>query len=157
MNPYLALLFRWARSRSFIPVARFVVRPLDMLVRRTGRPFSSLGTGLPTVYLTTTGRKSGAPRTTPVAAIDVPTGVAVIASNWGREVRPGWHHNLSADPRCTLERGGRAASYRARPAEPEEREQIWERAIHLYPPWQAYAERVDRALDMFVLEPVEEF
>ena len=59
---------------------------------------TSILTGLPVVVLTTTGAKSGLPRTTPVLCIsdaNDPTLLAVIASNWGQDHHPAWYYNLN--------------------------------------------------------------
>jgi F420H(2)-dependent quinone reductase len=147
------VVFSWARHPSFVHFGKTVMRPLDLVTRRLGVAFSSVGTGAPTVFLSTTGRQTGKLRINPVLAIDVPFGVGLISSNWGQNFRPGWHYNLLAEPRCTLQRGRRRTEYVARrPTEPE-RTQIWHRALEIYPPWQRYADRVDRELDVFVLEP----
>ncbi len=66
---------------------------------------TSILTGLPVVVLTTTGAKSGLPRTTPVFYIrdsNDPTLLAVIASNWGQDHHPAWYYNLKAEPRATV-------------------------------------------------------
>jgi deazaflavin-dependent oxidoreductase (nitroreductase family) len=153
VNPYKSALLRWARHTSFIPFVRWVAGPLDKLTRRTGRPFSTIGTGLPTVYLTTTGHQSGRPRTVPVFGIELAGGVGVIASNIGQNFRPAWYYNLVADPRCRVQQGREISTRTARVASAEERDELWRRALETYPAWQNYADRVDRELDMFVLEP----
>ena len=153
MNPYRSAVLAWARHPSFIAFGKRAMRPLDLLTRRTGVPFSSVGTGAPTAYLATTGRRTGNLRINPVLAIDVAAGVGLVSSNWGQNFRPGWHYNLLAEPRCSLERRRRSTAYIARPALGAERDEIWRRALEIYPPWQAYADRVDRELDMFLLEP----
>jgi deazaflavin-dependent oxidoreductase (nitroreductase family) len=151
-----ALLHAWALRPSFTKFGKAVARPLDLLTRRTGVPFSALATGVPTVYLTSTGAKTGEPRVNPVFAIDISGGVGLVASNWGQNIRPGWHYNLLANPRCELQRGRLTTRHIARPAKPEERDEIWRKATEIYPPWNSYANRVDRELDMFVLEPARE-
>jgi deazaflavin-dependent oxidoreductase (nitroreductase family) len=126
-----------------------------MLLRRLGRrPLSVIGTNLPVGYLTTVGRRTGELRTTPVVPVDSPAGVAVIASNWGQNRRPGWALNLTADPRCLTEREGSVRTCRARSASSAEREEIWQRALALYPAWASYDARVERDLEIFVLECV---
>ena len=146
-------MLKWARTPSFGRVGRAVLQPLDLALRKTGVPPSSIGTGLPIVFLTTTGRKSGKPHTVPVLAVDLPDGVAVIASNWGQQRRPSWFYNLQSNPDCLLQRGRRELPHQAHLATPEEREKLWRRALEVYPPWETYAERVDRDLDFFILEP----
>lgn len=147
------------RRRWFVAFGRFVMRPVDLAARwlglsgRLGRPLSTAVANVPGAYLVTIGRRSGQPRTTPVVPVDGPWGVAVIASNFGQDRRPGWYHNLTADPDCLLERDGQRRPCRARPASAEERPAIWRRATAVYPAWETYDERTERELDVFVLEP----
>jgi len=148
-----ALLHAWALRPSFTKFGKAVARPLDLVTRRTGVPFTSLATGIPTGYLTSTGAKTGEARINPVFAIDIEGGVGLVASNWGQNFRPGWHYNLLANPRCELQRGRVTTRHIARPAKPDERVDIWRKATEVYPPWKEYADRVERELDMFVLEP----
>ena len=151
-----------ARRPWFVWFGRLVIRPVDLAARRLGlalrlrRPLSAVVAGVPGAYLVTVGRRTGQRRTTPVVPIDVPFGVGVIASNWGQERRPGWYHNLVAEPRCLLDRGGEVRAHRARRATDEERATIWQRATAIYPAWEAYDARTARELDVFLLEPVEE-
>jgi deazaflavin-dependent oxidoreductase (nitroreductase family) len=152
-NPYRAVLLRWATHKSYIPFVTFLGMPMDKLTRHTGRPFSSIGTGLPTVHLTTTGRNTGQQRTVPVFGLDIGSGVALINSNFGKDAPPGWYFNLVADPRCRLQRGRELSECEARAATAEERAEIWRKAVAVYPAWETYRRRTDREFDMFVLEP----
>ncbi len=153
MNPYRAVLLRWANHRSFIPFVKYVATPMDRLTRRTGRPLTTIGTGLSTVHLTTTGRKSGEPRTVPVFGLDTPAGVGVISSNIGQNYRPAWCLNLLADPHCRLQRGRELTEHVARPATDAERAELWRTGEAMYPAFATYRGRVDREIDMFILQP----
>jgi deazaflavin-dependent oxidoreductase (nitroreductase family) len=155
MNPYKAALVRWSHHTSFIPFVKYVATPLDKLTQRAfGRPFSTIGTGVPTMYLTTIGRKSGQERVTPIYGLTVSGGIALINSNAGQEKRPDWYYNLQANPKCRLARGKKPEDYVARPARDDERDEIWTCALKTWPAWQSYDERTDRELDMLVLEKV---
>ena len=72
--------------------------PLYRLSR--GRLFGNFG-GWPVVLLTTTGRKSGEPRTAPVIFMRDGEGLVVIGSNAGNSRPPAWSLNLKANPRPT--------------------------------------------------------
>jgi deazaflavin-dependent oxidoreductase (nitroreductase family) len=152
MNPYKAVLVKWSHHRSFIPFVKYVATPLDRMTQRFGRPFSTIGTGVPTMYLTTIGRKSGQERTTPIYGLAVSGGIALINSNAGQEKRPDWYHNLQAQPKCRLQQGKQVGEYVARPARDDERDEIWARALEVWPAWKSYDDRTTRALDMLVLE-----
>lgn len=113
--------------------------------------------GLPMVVLTTTGAKSGQPRTTPLLAIrdpQDPRRFALIASNWGQDHHPGWYHNLKANPRlvCTLD--GVTAPYRAQEASGEEYQRFWQIASQTYFGYPLYKQRVGaRRIPIMLLEP----
>jgi deazaflavin-dependent oxidoreductase (nitroreductase family) len=114
--------------------------------------FASLVSGLPVVLLTTTGARSGLPRTTPVLALPTPDGLAVIASNWGRERHPAWCHNLRANARGRVSVDGNARGFRAVEVTGAQRDRIWEEGLRVYPGWSQYERRAgERRIPVFVL------
>jgi deazaflavin-dependent oxidoreductase (nitroreductase family) len=141
-------------SWLFARVLHRVDRPVHRLTR--GRAtFASLLSGLPVVMLTTTGARSGRPRTVPVLGIPTPDGLAVIASNWGQRRGPAWEHNLRADPAASIAIGRQTRRVRAVEAEDERRERIWREGLQVYPGWSQYERRAgDRRIPVFVLEPM---
>ena len=153
MNPYRALLLKWSPHPSFARFGKAVIDPLDRLMRPIGVPVSGIGSGLPTVYLTTTGRKTGQARTVPVLGVDLGGRIGLIDSNNRQDRRPGWYYNLTAEPRCRLQRGRRVSEYMAHPADDSERDEVWRRALEVFPAFQQYADTLTRTFDMFILEP----
>lgn len=126
-----------------------------ILKRTDGRAsFSSLATGLPIIALTTTGAKSGQPRTCPL--VGIPTGdgrLAVIASNWGGKKHPSWYLNVKAHPAVTVTYKGEARPFVARETAGEERAALWAKALALYPGYAAYQGRTEgREIPVVVLE-----
>lgn len=110
---------------------------------------------LPTLLLTTTGRKSGEPRSLPLIYGEAGGTYVVIASKGGLPTHPVWYLNLQADPACELMVGPKAVSARARVATGEERERLWKQMAALYPPYDEYQERAgERTIPVVVLEPV---
>ncbi|HEX8730021.1 MAG TPA: nitroreductase/quinone reductase family protein [Ktedonobacterales bacterium] len=109
---------------------------------------------LPNLLLTTTGRKSGKPRTTPLTYISVDGLLAVIASNFGSRTEPQWYLNLAARPEATAQLKRRRWRVRARPVTPAERERIWSAALVIWPAWAGYAERAQRDIPIVALEPL---
>src|ERR1700736_2824352 len=92
-------------SWMFARVLHHIDRPVYRLTR--GRhTLASLLSGLPVVMLTTTGARSGMPRTVPVLGLPTPDGLVVIASNYGSPRHPGWYHNLRANPEGQVSVGG---------------------------------------------------
>lgn len=113
----------------------------------------SLLAGLPVIMLTTTGRKSGEPRTMPLLGIPSGDDVAIIGSNFGQEHTPGWVYNLESDPTATVGYGDAAVSVTARRADEAETDATFETAATIYPGYQHYRTRADhRDIRVFVLE-----
>ncbi len=110
---------------------------------------------LPTLLLTTTGRKSGEPRPLPLIYGTAGDSYLVIASKGGMPQHPIWYLNLEAKPECELMVGPKAVSARARVAEGEERERLWKQMAAIYPPYDEYQERAGtRTIPVVVLDPV---
>ena len=113
----------------------------------------SLLAGLPVVMLTTTGRKSGEPRTMPLLAIPLGEDLAIIGSNFGQEHTPGWVYNLEADPSATIAYREAAIDVTARRADSVEADSVFADAAQVYPGYSNYRERADhREIRVFVLE-----
>jgi deazaflavin-dependent oxidoreductase (nitroreductase family) len=111
---------------------------------------------LPTLLLTTRGRKSGEPRSLPLIYGETEGGYVVVASKGGLPDHPLWFLNLEADPRCDLMVGPRAVKARARVAEGDERERLWAQMAEIYPPYDDYQKNAgDRVIPVVVLEPVD--
>ena len=116
--------------------------------------FAALLSGLPVVMLTTTGARSGRPRTVPVLGFPTPAGLVVIASNYGQRRHPAWYHNLKAHPQGQVALDGRTWDFTAREAEGDERDRIWRQGLTIYPGWSQYEKRAtNRRIAIFILEP----
>ena len=85
------------------------------------------------VLLTTTGRRSGEPRTTPMMFHRDGDRVLVIASNVGAAAHPDWYRNLAADPHVTVEIGDETYPALAVATEGADRERVWAELKELYP------------------------
>ncbi len=110
---------------------------------------------LPTLLLTTRGRRTGEPRALPLIYGEVGTSYVVIASKGGMPSHPLWYRNLEANPECELMVGALRVSVRARVAEGEERERLWKQMARLYPPYEEYQRRASlRTIPVVVLDPV---
>lgn len=139
-------------SWFFARVLHHIDRPVYKLTK--GRhTFASLLSGLPVVMLTTTGAKSGKPRTVPVLGLPTDTGMAVVASNYGQRKHPAWYHNLNARPEGQVAVDGQMHEFRSHVAEGDERARIWEAGLKVYPGWSQYERRAShRRIAVFVLE-----
>ena len=110
---------------------------------------------LPTLLLTTIGRKSGKPRSLPLIYGEYGDAYVIVASKGGMPTHPIWFLNLQAKPECELMVGPKAVSARARVAEGEERERLWKQMAEIYPPYDAYQENAsERVIPVVVLDPV---
>jgi len=107
---------------------------------------------LPVLLLTTSGRKSGRPRTQPLVYTQVGDGYAVIASKGGAPQHPLWYLNLREDPFATVTVGRETLKVRARDAEGDERKRLWRTLADLYPGYERYAQKTSRRIPVVVLE-----
>jgi deazaflavin-dependent oxidoreductase (nitroreductase family) len=110
--------------------------------------------GMPVVELTTTGRKSGQPRTVLLTSpLQEGTAFVVVASRGGDDVHPAWFHNLSANPEVTVAVGGRPARpMRARVATAEERDRMWPLIVADHKNYAGYQTRTTREIPLVLLE-----
>lgn len=117
---------------------------------------ASLLAGLPIVLLTTTGHRSGRPRTTPLLGTPMDAEVAIIGSNFGQADTPAWVHNLEADPTARIAYRDRAVDVVARPATEAEADRAFERAATLFPGYASYRERAaHRRIRVFLLDATD--
>jgi deazaflavin-dependent oxidoreductase (nitroreductase family) len=140
-------------SWLFAPILHHIERPV---YRLTGgrRTFTSLLSGLPVIMLTTTGARSGRMRALPLVGVPDGDGLAVIASNFGREHHPAWSYNLRAHPDATMTVFSRRIAVRAVVADGEGRARIWAEGLRVYPGFALYARRAShRQIVVWRLEP----
>ena len=123
-----------------------------LVYRLTGGKVGGRIGKLPVLLLTTIGRKSGQPRTQPLAYTRVGDGYAVIASKGGAAQHPLWYLNLRANPLAEVTVGRNTWQVRARDAEGEERERLWRALADLYPGYDRYAQKTGRRIPVAVLE-----
>ncbi len=109
---------------------------------------------LPTLLLTTTGRKSGEARIMPLIYGEVGTGAyVVIASKGGAPKHPAWYLNLTAQPTVEVQVIEDKFQAKARIATGDERASLWAQQEKLYPPYTDYQERAgDREIPVIVLD-----
>jgi len=132
--------------------------PLDRLVGKATRGrFVAFGLReLPSMILTTTGRRTGQPRDTPLLYVTDGDGYLVIGSNWGRQEQPTWTGNLLANPDAVVTAGGRRIPVRARLVTGEERERDVAALRRMWPAYATYETRAGgRELRVFRLEPAD--
>lgn len=117
-----------------------------------GRLVGSVGMGRKVLLLTTTGRKSGLERTTPLVYMPHGEDLIVYPSNGGKETPPAWWLNLQADPTAKVQIGRSIREVRARKATDAEYERLWPEAERYNPHWRDYAQTVNRPIPLVILE-----
>lgn len=149
-----------ASSRPGAWMFAHVAHPLDALVLWISRGRTTLTgvlAGVPTVILTTTGAKSGRPRSLPLLCIrDAQDSFvfALIATNWGRRRYPAWYFNLRAHPQAVCSIDGRTAAYVAHEASGEEYDRFWSYATRIYKGYPLYKQRITgRHIPVMVMKP----
>ena len=108
--------------------------------------------GSKTLLLTTTGRKTGRPTTTPLIYAEAGDDYVVVASKGGAPAHPGWYRNLAKNPRVEVQVRGDVFPAQARTATGEERKRLWELASLQWPDYDAYQTRTERQIPVVVLE-----
>jgi len=141
-----------------IAIARPLIRAMSALnvwIYRAsgGRVGGTWLQGAPICLVTTTGRKSGARRTTPLLYLRDGENVVVVASQGGMPNHPAWYHNVRAHPEVEVEVGSERSKRLARIASPEERAALWPRLTAMYPDYDDYQARTDREIPVVILEP----
>ncbi len=153
-NPLRRPLVAFASTRPGSWLIR-TLTPLDrwLLVHSKGR-YTVLGpVGAPVLLLTTTGSRSGQPRTTPLLHLREGDRLYVIGSNFGQGAHPAWSGNLLAHPAATVTIGGRDVPAVATPLEGGERERVWAMFVAFASTYEAYRDRTSRELRIFALDP----
>lgn len=136
-------------------VARYGVQPIDRLLLPLTRGRMSISALLyPTLMLTTTGARSGQPRTVPLIFLPHGEQIILIASNFGGTQHPAWYFNLRANPIAQVTFRGRTQAFIAHEVQGIERAELWQRALAYFPGFQAYQRRADaRTIPIMVLTP----
>ncbi|GAA1678667.1 nitroreductase family deazaflavin-dependent oxidoreductase [Nonomuraea maheshkhaliensis] len=106
------------------------------------------------LLLTTKGRKSGRPYTTPLIYQKYGDDHVVVASKGGDPDHPQWFKNLQAEPEVEVQVKGDKFRARARTATPEERPEMWRVMAATWPDYDEYQKKTDREIPIVVLERV---
>jgi deazaflavin-dependent oxidoreductase (nitroreductase family) len=121
---------------------------------RTGGAEPSDLVGEQWIVLWTLGARSAKVRKTPLVRVADGGGrYAVIGSQGGAPTHPHWVHNLRANPVARLQDGTEARDFTVHEAEGDEKATWWERAVAVWPDYDAYQAATERPIPVFVLEP----
>ena len=133
--------------------AKFFTRGHIFWYRMTG---GFIGSGFGKVrmlLLTTTGRKSGKPWTTPLSYVRDGDDYVVVASFGGSPKHPAWYLNLQSDATAEIQVGSRVIKASATTAGPEDRPRLWQKAVEMYPGYEGYQKRTNREIPLVILHP----
>jgi deazaflavin-dependent oxidoreductase (nitroreductase family) len=108
--------------------------------------------GTQTLLLTTTGRKSGRKRTTPLIYQPYGDAYLIVASKGGAPEPPEWYLNLQADPDVEVQIRDDKFPARARTATPEEKPDMWQTMTSTWPAYDEYQGKTDREIPVVVIE-----
>ena len=110
--------------------------------------------GMPVVELTTTGRKTGQPRTVMLTSpVQEGDAIVIVASRGGDDQHPAWFLNLRDHPDVEVAFAGKPKQpMRARIATPDERAALWPRVTAEYKGYANYQTKTDREIPLVLLE-----
>jgi deazaflavin-dependent oxidoreductase (nitroreductase family) len=120
----------------------------------TGGRYPKALMGMKPIELHTVGRKSGKAYSNMLTAPIVEPGkIVVIASKGGSTDHPDWYKNLTATPDIEITVDGERSAYHARTASPEEKAELWPRAVAAYKGYAGYQKNTDRDIPVVICEP----
>jgi F420H(2)-dependent quinone reductase len=134
------------RSDGKADVAEYLANP-------AGRAAGKGPSGLPTLLLTTIGRKSGEQRTVALVFLRDGDRLVIVASLAGYDQNPAWYVNLEANPRCWVQLDDEKTPATARNATADERHALWPRLVALLPLWDLFQKQTDRPFPIVILTP----
>jgi len=142
------------KSRSYIqPDLSLLNQEHVKRYRETNGEVGHLWNGATALLLTTTGRKSGQVRTTPLIYASDGENFIVIASKGGAPTHPAWYLNASQAPEVEIQVKDKVMKATASTARGEERERLWSLATRVWPNFDQYAGRTDRLIPVVKLTP----
>ena len=143
-----------AELRRIKPFMKLMSKANTWVFRASGGRLGAKFRGGASVgLLTTTGRKSGAERTTPLIYLADGERIALVASQGGMPRNPLWYDNLSAQPEVAFQTPKGKRRYRAHIANSSEKAALWPRLVAIYPDYAEYQKRTEREIPVVVLEP----
>lgn len=131
---------------------RAFVRTHIAVYRLTGGRLGGSWGNARVLLLTTTGRRSGKPRTTPLLYLEDNGRFVVVATNDGASEHPSWYRNLQKDPRAEVQVRNQKFAVTALTVAGEERTTLWQRMVDMYPNYARDQQRTERELPVVILE-----
>jgi deazaflavin-dependent oxidoreductase (nitroreductase family) len=141
-SPFIDLFLKWmGRVHTF-------------LYRRSGgEGLGGTFQKIPVALLTTTGRKSGQPRVSPLYFLRDGDRVVVAASRSGSDKNPMWYLNLKTNPKVSVQIKKEVLDLTARDATDDERARYWPQLVEMYPTYNDYQSWTDRTIPIVICDP----
>jgi len=138
------------------PDLTIVGEPHIRVYRETDGETGYLWNGVPSLLLTTTGRKSGKPRTSALIFARDGDDYLVVASMGGWPTHPAWYLNLQAEPRAEIQVKAEHLPVVARTASDDEKPRLWQIVTEQWPNYDVYQSRTERVIPVVVLTPTRQ-
>ena len=119
--------------------------------RESGGEVGYLWNGVPTLLLTTTGRRTGAERTSALIFARAGDDYLIVASKGGMPSHPEWYLNLQANPQARIQVKADEFAVVARTASADEKPRLWKIVTDVWPNYDVYQSRTDRDIPVVVL------
>jgi deazaflavin-dependent oxidoreductase (nitroreductase family) len=135
-------------------IIKWMSRAQTWIYRKTdGRLGGTFLQGAPVALLTTTGRKSGEPRVSPLLYLREGNRIVLVASKGGSASNPMWYANLKADPKVSVQIKDEVLHLTARDATAEERARYWPKLVEIYSSFDDYQAWTDRVIPVVICDP----
>jgi deazaflavin-dependent oxidoreductase (nitroreductase family) len=143
-SPFSNFFFKWmGRVNTF------------MYRRNGGEGLGGTFQKIPVALLTTTGRKTGEPRVSPLYFLRDGDRVIVAASRGGSAKNPMWYLNLKANPKVKVQLKKEVLDLTARDATDDERAHYWPQLVDMYPSYDDYQSYTDRTIPIVICDPIQ--
>ncbi|MCX2928953.1 nitroreductase family deazaflavin-dependent oxidoreductase [Mycobacterium sp. CVI_P3] len=141
-SPSTKLIIKWmSRIQTFL------------YKKSGGKVAGSFLQGAPVALLTTTGRKTGEPRVSPLLFLREGNRVVLVASQGGAAKHPMWYLNLKANPKVSVQIKDDVLQLTARDATEQERAEYWPKLVEMYSSFEDYQAWTDRVIPIVICDP----
>jgi deazaflavin-dependent oxidoreductase (nitroreductase family) len=141
----------WEQQEVVDSPTDWVARHVRSYVETNGRN-GHLFHGMPTLLLTTRGRRTGQHRRTALIYAEAGESYLLVASNGGSARHPAWFLNLEADPAVDVQVGAEVFAAWARIAGPTEKPLLWQQMAEIFPTYDRYQAKAGRDIPVVILD-----
>ncbi len=134
-------------------IIKYMAKGNAWIYRRSNGKLGGTFGNAPVALLTTTGRKTGEPRVSPLLYLREEDRVVLVASKGGSDKHPLWYLNLKANPQVSVQIKDEVLRLRARDATEAERGEYWPKLDAMYPSFDDYRSWTDRVIPVIICDP----